>query len=337
MQTRQPNHFDLARFIAALLVMLTHAFALTPRGPHVEPLVYLSGHRTDLGVVGVAAFFIMSGFLIAGSWERSGRLNDFMRARLLRILPGLALALLLCAVVGAFLTVTPEHYPASAASYVWRNLLMYRGQADLAGVFASNPYGPVVNGSLWTLRHEFTCYLLIAALGLVRQLRLPVMLLIDRINMLRELLPLLAWFMAGACAYAWRAQVVSRALWLALAALTLLLIVNGVTLLVIAPLLAVALIRLLYLPGPLTGFGRYGDFSYGLYIYAFPVQQLLVWLMPLQTPLQNFLMALPLTLALAVLSWYLVERRCLRFKKSRPAPPPAARSMSSIEPGDPVR
>jgi peptidoglycan/LPS O-acetylase OafA/YrhL len=334
-----PNHFDLARFVAALMVMASHAFALTAHGPYVEPLVFLSGHRTDMGAVGVAAFFIMSGYLITGSWLRNHDLGDYLRARALRILPGLAVSLIFCAAVGALLTVTPEQYLSSALSFVGRNVLMFRGQGELAGVFLDNPFAPTVNGSLWTLRYEVTCYLLVAALGLVRQLRTPVVLSIwalccagvvsgvaDRFGggheLLHKLLPLAGWFMAGACAYGWRAVQVPRSVWLATALLSVLVPALGGNLVLIAPLLALALIRALYLPGPLTSFGRYGDFSYGLYIYAFPVQQWLVSMMPQQTPWQNFLMTFPLTLLLAVLSWYLVERPCLRLK-SRPAPSPA--------------
>ena len=350
-----PNHFDLARFVAALMVMASHAFALTARGPYVEPLVYLSGHRTDMGAVGVAAFFIMSGYLITGSWQRNHDLGDFLRARALRILPGLAVALIFCAAVGALLTVTPEQYLGSALSFVGRNLLMFRGQGELAGVFLDNPFAPTVNGSLWTLRYEVTCYLLVAALGLTRQLRAPMALLVwvlccfgmvsglgeqlgGEHELVRKLLPLMGWFMAGACAYCWRALAVPRSVWLGVAALAVLVPLLGGNLVLLAPMLALALLRLLQLPGPLTSFGRYGDFSYGLYIYAFPVQQWLVSLLPQQKPWENFLMAFPLTLLLAVLSWYLVERPCLRLK-SRPLPQAQPASMapelSPLEP--PVR
>jgi peptidoglycan/LPS O-acetylase OafA/YrhL len=349
-----PNHFDLARFVAALMVMASHAFALTQRGPYVEPLVYLSGHRTDMGAVGVAAFFIMSGYLITGSWQRNHDLGDFLRARALRILPGLAVALIFCAAVGALLTVSPERYLPSALSFVGRNLLMFRGQGELEGVFLHNPLSPTINGSLWTLRYEVMCYLAVAALGLVRQLRAPVLLVVwalccagiasglaEQVNtgreLLSKLLPLLGWFMAGACAYQWRALTIPLTVWLGVAALAVLVPLLGGNLVLMAPLLALALLRLLQLPGPLTSFGRYGDFSYGLYIYAFPVQQWLVSQMPQQTPWENFLMAFPLTLLLAVLSWYLVERPCLRLK-SRPRPLPqsqpagGAPELSPLEP-----
>lgn len=347
-----PNHFDLARFIAALMVMMSHAFALTERGPYVEPLAYLSGRRTDLGAVGVAAFFIMSGYLITGSWQRNHDLIDYLRARALRILPGLAVSLIFCAAVGALLTVTPDRYPLSALSYVIRNLLMFRGQGELEGVFLNNPLSPTVNGSLWTLRYEVTCYLVVAALGLARLQRPVAVLAIWALccfgivtteaenlqpahEALRQLAPLTGWFMAGACAYCWRAVQIPRSVWLGTAALAVLVPVLEGNLVLIAPLLALALIRVLQLPGPLTGFGRYGDFSYGLYIYAFPVQQWLVWMWPQQTPWDNLLTAFPLTLLLAILSWYLVERPSLHLKR-RPLPlaqPAGTRpELSPLEP-----
>jgi peptidoglycan/LPS O-acetylase OafA/YrhL len=326
MTLQNNNHFDLARFAAATLVLFSHSFALSNQAGYVEPLAYVSGNRLDCGSVAVAVFFAMSGFLITGSWLRKGVLVDYLSARVLRIMPGLALALLLSIAMGAVLTVTPQLYPQSALSYFIKNFFMYKGQGELAGVFQNNLYNPVVNGSLWTLRHEFTCYLIVAALGMAGLLRYWTVLLIwagatvcavfnlGGIHYLQEFFPLLAWFMAGALVYFVRERRLSAAAWAGMASLVVVMAYLKLDLRYVSPALAFALIRLIYQQGPLTRFGKYGDFSYGMYIFAFPIQQLVSSLSLEKIWWQNFLLSFPLTLVLAILSWHFLERPCLKLK-----------------------
>ncbi len=327
MNLRQPNNFDFLRFTAAALVLVSHTFPLTTGSNAAEPLYQLSHGGATLGRVAVAIFFIISGFLISGSWANKGELRPYLWARLLRIMPGLAVVLLLTILAGRLLSTTPELYWPSALKYFIKNLTLYKMQFGLAGVFAHNPWGDAVNGALWTLRHEFTCYLLVAGLGLLRRASVPlawgVWLLASLLSMvpvlredafLGEFLPLLGWFYGGALAFIYRERR-WPAIWYAVALLAMLLLAwAGINLVWLAPLLACLLIQIAYLPGKLNRFGHYGDFSYGMYIYAFPVQQYLVYRDPGMLWWQNLLLAFPITLALAALSWHLVERRCLKFK-----------------------
>jgi peptidoglycan/LPS O-acetylase OafA/YrhL len=325
MNLRAPNHFDFLRFLAASLVLFSHSFMLTGMGT-LEPLAVLSGHRTDLGHVAVAIFFALSGFLIAGSWDKRRHFPDFISARIVRILPGLAVMLLICIAVGAVITTEPAAYPVSALTYFVRNLLMFKGQGELPGVFQHNILSPVLNGSLWTLRLEFTCYLLVALLGMLRMLNTKVVwglwllvlvtttLHVPLPNLLRELLPLALWFLAGMLAYLYRELAIAPRLLLASAGAMLALMLVGVPLDWLSPLLSLLLIRLAYLHSALVRFGKFGDFSYGIYIYAFPTQQFFVWLRPELSWWQNCLLAYPVTLALSILSWHLIEKRALRLR-----------------------
>ncbi|MES2348553.1 MAG: acyltransferase, partial [Pseudomonadota bacterium] len=207
MNTHDKNNFDFVRFFAATLVLISHSFALTGH-PRAEPLAVLSDHRTDLGHIAVIIFFIASGFLISASWSNKPDLIRFINSRILRIIPGLVVVLLFCILIGSLISTASNHaFYGSAITFFVRNLFMYKGQADLAGVFQQNIYGDAINGSLWTLRIEFTCYLLIAAIGLIHALNEKTAwvlwgitttlaaLNVNSPNLIRELLPLQAWFL----------------------------------------------------------------------------------------------------------------------------------------------
>jgi peptidoglycan/LPS O-acetylase OafA/YrhL len=329
MNLRQANNFDFLRFCAAALVLFSHTFPLTTGSNASEPLYQLTNHGATLGRVAVAIFFIISGFLISGSWHNKGELRPYLTARLLRIIPGLAVVLLLTVLAGRLLTLTPELYWPSAVKYVVKNLTLYKMQFGLAGVFGANPYGDAINGALWTLRHEFTCYLLVAGLGLLRRNSMAIAwgvwllaAVLSTVPALQadaffgEFLPLLGWFYGGTLAFVYRERKWSP-VWYALALLAMGACAwAGINLVWLAPLLGCLLIQLAYLPGLLNRFGRYGDFSYGMYIYAFPVQQYLVYRDPGMVWWQNLLLAFPIVLVCSALSWHLVEKRCLKLKSA---------------------
>lgn len=204
-----------------------------------------------------------------------------------------------------------------------------------------------VNGSLWSVRYEFLCYLAVAAFGLLGILgRRPLVVAAwlfclgvhagqvylgwkvpgSRLSWLYcypDFWPrVMSAFLAGTVAYLYRDRVVLSGR-LCLAALALLLIF-GVALpsWKLLPLLtptagAYALLYVAYTPvGRLPGFARYGDFSYGMYLYAYPIQQLLVQAFgPRLNVGTLFLSAWAISLAFAVTSWYLVESPFLRLKR----------------------
>ncbi len=166
------NHFALVRWVLASAVIFTHAFDLTGASGS-DPMLPILG----IAVSGLAVdgFFVVSGFLVAMSLERSHSLVSFAAARFLRIYPGLAVVLVLSALaLGPAMTSLPlQNYLLDPAIYVYvlQNLIPITFTYDLPGVFAENPFGPAVNGSLWTIRFEIYCYAilaLIALLGLYR-------------------------------------------------------------------------------------------------------------------------------------------------------------------------
>ena len=143
------------RLVAALCVLISHSFPLSYGATAVQPLFLLSNGQTTLGTVSVYVFFVLSGFLITGSFERQPP-HQFVLARGLRLIPGLAVVLfILIFVVGPILTTTPigEYFRSGQIYYFFaRNLSLTGYVNELPGVFGTNPLPHKVDGSLWTLK-----------------------------------------------------------------------------------------------------------------------------------------------------------------------------------------
>lgn len=310
--------FDYLRLIAAIMVIAHHARVLSGAAP------LMLGPGLDTGALGVGIFFVISGFLVAGSQARDPRPAAFLAKRALRILPGLLVALVLTAfVLGPLVsTLGPLAYLGDPGpyGYVLKNLALFPVTYALPGVFLAAPVAGIVNGSLWTLRLEAAAYLGLTVLAPVRR-ALPLALEsltaltaiaaialhaagldtqgdLGRIAYLAALNGFL--FLAGASLQARGARLNP---WGALAALVFL--VTPAWFLALP--LAVVSLGQLRLPKPPA------DLSYGLYIYSFPLQQ---WLAT-QHQL-SLLTSLAVTLPFAALSWTLVERPALRLKAHLP-------------------
>jgi peptidoglycan/LPS O-acetylase OafA/YrhL len=337
------NNFDALRLVAATLVILSHSWALT--GSVVDPVVALTGGRLYAGEIGVWVFFAMSGYLVTDSFRKRGALFAFLEARALRIYPAFFAALAFGVVVGAIVTTRPLHaYLADADTwrYLYRNLL-FDLRYELPGVFADNPYPRAVNGSIWTLPGEATMYLFVAVLGvttlishrracgfalaaLIATIAAEPMIVtgLPRIGSPLYALPAIS-FLLGMLMLLYRDRVVLHA---AVAVVLVALV------LVAAPHVPSAVPLYACAAGVYVTFylafhrvrlripERVGDVSYGMYVYAFPVQQLAVWLVPAIGPWRLFAVAFAATFALAWLSWRFVERPALSLKGALALPVP---------------
>ncbi|WP_338870440.1 acyltransferase [Myxococcus stipitatus] len=339
------NNLDFLRFAAASGVIISHAFPLG-EGPKegTEPLTVFTHGQVSLGIVCVAVFLVISGVLISRSWERGQDARGFLQARTLRIFPGLAVSLVLTAFgLGAAFTTLPlrEYFAASETyTFILRNLTLVEPQWALPGVFQSNVYASAVNGSLWTLKYEVGFYLVVLGLGLAKLLKKEWALAgwcltagvsflhIGRLGFWPELG---LYFGGGMVLYLWRDRV-RMSPWLALACVAVLAAtaMAGTGLKVaMGSCGAYMVLYLAFIPSRLAHFGRHGDFSYGVYIYAFPVQQAVTALVGGPMPWwQNALLSFPPTLLLGFLSWRFVERWALRVKRrsgetSKPAALPS--------------
>jgi peptidoglycan/LPS O-acetylase OafA/YrhL len=326
------NNFDALRLLAAALVIFSHAFFIAEGNEMHEPLIVLSGRQSILGLAGVFIFFAISGFLVTQSFEETRSPWRYLAKRALRIFPGLVVALVLSAFVLAPLVTTlplreylsrPEPY-----RYVFWNTLLDLRQHELPKtMFVDNPVGLEVNGSLWTLRYEFEMYLMVLVLGVVGLLRLPALLALWALGLACIYFPalgvlggwgwMLSFFVSGMILYKLRDTRLfdGRVALAALAGLVLTVrfgaFIQLFSLFGSYLALWLALNRRL----PLLRAARFGDLSYGLYIYGWPSEAAVIWALGGHAPWwEVFLLGLALAAALAFASWHLVEQPALRLK-----------------------
>lgn len=363
------NSLNLIRLVLAGSVLFAHGYYIAGAGigPHID--------GENLGGWAVFGFFAVSGYLITASrWSNS--MGTYLVHRVARIFPAFLVCLVVMAAVFGPIGYLSVHGsldgylttgPTTPVNFVFSNALLRVNGYDIAGTPAGVPYPGAWNGSLWTLYYEFLCYLIVGVLGLLAWVRrspwpiaaawllsvaghaawgrgvaflfggnldaqlllklLPLFLGGALVQLLRHRLPL-HW--AGAAA---SAAIVLASIWL----------LDGWGAQLTAPFLAYLLIWVgSVLPSPALVLRH--DISYGLYIYAFPVQQLLVLTGIHERGLLLYdLVALLATIPLAAASWLLVERPIMRRARAstRPAVPTAeavpTERPTRIEPATPTK
>jgi len=342
------NNFNLLRFFAAFIVLYTHSFSLVSGNISDEPMRLMLG--MSLGDIAVDIFFVTSGFLITSSYFNRGNLVAFAWARILRIYPALIVAMLFCVlIVGILFTDLSllEYLSHSQTyNYFFKNIILFFGvEYNLPGVFNDVPYPGTVNGSLWTLPHEVKMYTYLAIIllsityimhkvsfitfknGLLIIISSALCLFfIDHFHTLREtstflpkFLRLFSAFFMGATFYVWRDKINInfKFFFIFIVILVISSIKEDIFFIVYYLLLAYILFFIAYVPkGIMRKFNDIGDYSYGMYIYAFPVQQSLLALYPNISIFNMVLVSFVITLILSILSWHLVEKRFLKMKNN---------------------
>jgi peptidoglycan/LPS O-acetylase OafA/YrhL len=323
------NNLDIIRFFAASLVLFSHAYPLTTGNNGSEPFAIMTNGEMTFGELAVAIFFVISGFLITQSFDRSKNPINYFKARSLRIFPGLIFCVLLSIfILGPILTnLSLKDYFTNRETYDYlKTITLYWMQYDLPGLFPENIWPGAVNGSLWTLWYEFFFYFVVAILGVTK-------LLDKRIVLVGFILAtalyfagrggfytdLFRYFSAGMVFYLFRKEIKLNG-WIAAASFIIMVLTakNGYFEYSLSVFGTYLIFYLAFASKvKFHNFGKYGDFSYGIYIYAFPIQQIMTQVFNNQlTPLENFLFSFPVTLIFAVLSWYLIEKQALKYKKA---------------------
>ncbi len=339
---RRDNAFDSIRLVAATSVIFSHAFVLVTGLEAAEPFFALTRGQSTIGRAAVAVFFVVSGLLISASFDRSKDWLQFGWSRVIRLIPALwVCCLLLAFVMGPIVTTyAAEAYFRSDNVYHFLKVMFFvPSGSGLPGVFHGLPSGDAVNGSLWTLRYEVACYVLgtfLLSLGKRRIFVVSILwissLVLSRLQgdaaqyggvtyHLVWLTHLFRFYGAGMLIYLLRDKIVVRsdAGWLACILVAISAVLGSVFNEVLAIAGSYCIVVLAYnAPSWFKRFTHRGDISYGVYIYAFPVQQLLVpaSLKSSAPILMNSLLSLAIVLVLATLSWRLIEKPALSLKKS---------------------
>ena len=354
--TKRDNNFGALRLLFAIFVVVAHSAILIDGNNTREMLTRLCG-TTSLGPVGVDGFFLVSGYLITQSFVSRDGIATYLRKRVLRIVPGYAACFLLCVFVLAPLVGGTLTLPLAGDQIARMSFLMWPAVPD---VFPGLHYR-TLDGSMWTIGYEARCYLATALLGSIglfepraRLVLVPAvmaLLALHATGLLKDTtiaheeifgeigksVRLFGVYGAGALFFLFRERIpltgrgafvatllLVPSLFSAVLSEAAVAVFGGYILFWFALKVRVPRLRL-FEGGP--------DISYGVYLYAWPIQSVLIYAYPGIDPLGLSVMALPLSLAAGYASWVLVERPFLqpneaRFTKransSRAAPAPVS-------------
>jgi peptidoglycan/LPS O-acetylase OafA/YrhL len=328
------NNFTLLRLFAALAVVVSHAIFLKSGNKADE--IFAGTSVYVLGDHAVNVFFVLSGLTVAASLDRSRDIVSFLVARMLRIFP----ALIVCTVSLIIFGIAISDYSAikyltdtHVITYALKTTSLGTSSAELPGVFASNPHPSVVNGSLWTLKFEILCYLLLAllsAVGLLEKRRVSWFLptvgflasafLLSRFGGHADAFEQLArfWlcFSFGVGLFVFRDHVrISIFQMLLLAALTWMVLGTGIERVASPIATGYAALLLGRIPlGKLRAFSNRNDISYGVYIFGWPASQSLIHFYPSLDAWALLVLSAVIASTLAYFSWHWIEKPSLHAR-----------------------
>ena len=327
--------FDYLRVLLAIGVLCIHSFS-TSYGQPGEAFLFSLPWRPFSAAV-LPMFFALSGFLVAGSYFRTKSIGQFVMLRVLRIAPALAVEVFLCALVlGSIFTTLPlTKYFSHPTFWSYFGNLIGWIHFLLPGVFEDNPLNIAVNLSLWTVPYELECYIALVALALLGLLssRITFVWLLVFLHValfasaffrgtppaIDGPLPhrlLVLSFLSGVLIFLYRDKIVIAPWLTVLSALVMLVVLNfPVSAQFYPPVVAYTTVALGMSNPRRTFLINTGDYSYGIYLYAFPIQQTYAHLASRPEWWWNIVFALPVTICFAAFSWHCVEKHVLKLKK----------------------
>jgi peptidoglycan/LPS O-acetylase OafA/YrhL len=328
--TRENNNFNLIRLTASIAVVFGHSWAVFQSGGNIEPFKNIL--KVDFsGSLAVYAFFFLSGIFITSSFDHSKTWVRFVLMRLFRIYPGLIVCILLTVfLVGPVFSSLriPDYFTDYQTwKYLMKNMVMLRFEPTLTGIFTTNKYNSSLNASLWSLPLEIKCYFIVFIIGITGLLKkkiavlavLLVLICIYKFNpniVLDSFKPLL-FFCLGMTVYAFRNNlVIDFRLWIIMVVLSIAAFFINATMFIDLFYLTFAYSILVAGTSSLAmGIKLPGDFSYGIYIYGFLVQQITAHFLPELTVYNSMLITIPISCVLGALSWYLIESPAMDLGK----------------------
>ncbi len=343
-EVRRYNNFNLIRLVAAGFVIYSHSYALVGI---TEPLFF---RYITFGSAGVYIFFVVSGYLIIQSWDRDPHPFRYFVRRSLRIFPGLAVCIAMCTfVLGSMITtLSLSDYITHDVTWQYLKNTILLVQYHLPGVFYDNPHKYAVNGALWSLPIEFCMYIALPIIAYFLNciwtfffvaIASSIVTISWALNPGSEALVFLGsdvrmLFICGT--YFWFGALFYKTITISTISMSVLLVLAVLSTVIMTMLSFTSPYLLHYatwilLPIILIWFGETKcpnilkpiaqfDISYGLYIYAFPIQQTFVHLIPDITAIQLCTITLICACCAGAISWKFVEKPCLSCK-------PTARPM----------
>jgi peptidoglycan/LPS O-acetylase OafA/YrhL len=342
------RNLSILRFLFATLVMYSHSFSIVQGVNAVDPFERMAG--LSLGATSVCAFFIISGFLVTQSFIKNNDPQYWFASRLLRIYPALIVAVILFVFVfGLALTTDNKiQYIAEASwiNYLGTNATLYTEKTinGLSGVFGNTPLSGAFNLSLWTLPFEVKMYLIFFSFFLLKihkirsiyLLIISTFILIHISNTIMEttlthfnktLIQFISYFGIGSLYYIFKDKIlISKKILFSLFILVsaaYLFSIQNLFYLIFTVFLSYLIFTLSFRVKNIDLKFFENDYSYGLYIYAFPIQQTYmhiynkyqIYYVYHLDPHEHFIASFFTTLLLAMLSWHLIEKKSLQFKR----------------------
>ena len=329
MQSNKMAAFELYRALAVLMVVLGHFSSSSEDLPTTVKTII-----TSIAHFGVPLFFIISGFLITLSYVKKENIRIFLRHRIIRIYPAFSINLLfITLIIGPLVSVNIHDFFDNINYFkLLRSFINLYIANDALNIFQNIPWPNAVNGSLWTLQFEIMCYGMIGFLGLFGFLKPRIILFLFVVfycfyiaieyfgyqgfhiilnGMFNSTPRLFVYFLIGSIFYFYNDKLFFN--WITIMLSLILLIVTNELLILKSYLVFFwAYIGFYFIFNKkikLHNFSKYGDFSYGMYIYAFPIQQAIMYLFRdynIDFVIFTFL-SFVITLILSILSWKLIE------------------------------
>ncbi|WP_294303240.1 acyltransferase [uncultured Chryseobacterium sp.] len=325
MQALTKNNFDFIRVLLAFIVFVGHLGALSAS----PDLKILENSPIEIAVFG---FFVVSGFLIARSYERSSSLKSYIKKRIRRIVPAYLLVVFLCAVLLSLVSsYTFKEYFSNIQVYkylFWNSIFLNFKAPWLPGVFGNQ----AVNGALWTLKIEMCYYFSVPLLFLLfgknnkyRNISLIMIYFLsliylnyfeslNKISVAKQLPGTLSYFIPGMLIYFNFDQFIKHKHTLFIIAILTVWIDLIFNIKLFSPMMiGIIVLYIAYSFKFLNNFGKYGDFTYGIYIFHFPIIRTFTTL-GLFRDYNPYLMAVVCMLtviAVGISSWHFYEKKFL--------------------------
>lgn len=331
-QKRRDNNFTLLRFILAWSVLIGHSFPISANGS--DPISMLLLPYEWIGSIAVSGFFAISGYLVTASFAQRGAVA-YIASRSLRLYPAVIVySLVTILLIGPLCASVPleQYFHSNPWANLW-NATLWEWKYNLPYVFAHNPLAGATNGAAWTLPVELRCYVLVLLLGFFGafdtriRANAALLILLAATHFSYVSLPLfgqssnfaspLTFFLLGALAWVNRSALPLNWVLAVAALIGPFVAVKAGFFEYVFPICLTYLLFIFTYRLPHFNMDQLGDISYGVYIYAWPIQQT-VW-RPGQSAYMNILISTAIVFPIAYLSWRLIEKPAMSMRKKLPS------------------